>query len=207
MPATAPTPKRIATRAKLLRAAGQVLADDEGRLEMSALARVAGVSHGTAFHHFGSKDGVLCAVVEDFYDRLEGEVLLDRLDDHTDWEARERDRVRRYIAFLVTDPLGRVVQSLAQVPAVAAVEAARWERLVAVGATNIAQGQRRGVVTAEQDSALLAALVLGAARSAVGQALAQPTKPDVEALTEHIWTFLGRGLVVRSVQPATVEDH
>ena len=123
-----------ATRRRILQAAGDLLARGEGTLEMSWVAKAAGVSQGLAYHHFGSKEGMLAAVIDDFYDRIEASVLLARLDDIGDWEARERQRVQRYLDFLLEDPLGRVVIGrLAHTPAVATVESKRWERLVTVG--------------------------------------------------------------------------
>ena len=191
------SPRRAATRVKILEAAKRVLVDGEGHLEMSTMAKVAGVSHGSAYHHFGSKEGLLCAVVEDFYARLEAEVLMARLEAFTDWELRERERVRRYITVLLTDPVGRIVQRLAHSPAVAAVEATRWARLIEVGAKNVAQGQRDGAVAADQDSTVLAAMLLGAVRSAVAVAMAAPDDPSPDALTDQIWAFLRRGLEIQ----------
>ena len=191
------SPRRAATRVKILEAAKRVLVDGEGHLEMSTMAKVAGVSHGSAYHHFGSKEGLLCAVVEDFYARLEAEVLMARLEAFTDWELRERERVRRYITVLLTDPVGRIVQRLAHSPAVAAVEVTRWARLIEVGAKNVAQGQRDGAVAADQDSTVLAAMLLGAVRSAVAVAMAAPDDPSPDALTDQIWAFLRRGLEIQ----------
>lgn len=197
MPA-ARTPRTERTRAKILAAAKRVLANGDGKLEMSVMAKAAGVSHGAAYHHFGSKEGLLCAVVEDFYDRLESDVLLAKLETHEDWETRERERVRRYIVFLLSDPVGRIVQSLAHSPSVAAVESKRWSRLISVGAKNVAQGKRNGSVTARQRSELLAAMLLGAARSAVAVAMESSKDPVPDRLTDQIWVFLRRGLALRS---------
>lgn len=191
------SPRRAATRVKILEAAKRVLVDGDGHLEMSGMAKVAGVSHGSAYHHFGSKEGLLCAVVEDFYLRLEAEVLMARLDTYDDWEARERERVRRYIAFLLTDPVGRILHRLSHSPAVAAVETQRWGRLIEVGSRNVAQGQREGSVGATQDSTVLAAMLLGAVRSAVAVAMDGPDDPSPEPLTDQIWAFLRRGLETR----------
>ncbi len=194
---TAPRNKRdpVATRARILAAAGALLAEGEGNLEMSWVAKAAGVSQGLAYHHFGSKEGLLSAVVEDFYDRVEASVLMARFDEYDDWALRERDRVARYITFLLGDPLSiNVLMRLAGTPAVAAVEARRWERLIAEGARNIAEGQAQGAITAGQDSRLLAAMVLGAARAAVATEFSENTGVDPEVLADEIWRFLGAGL-------------
>ncbi len=91
---TAPRKKRdpTATRLRILEAAKTSLVAGDGSFEMSWVAKAAGVSQGLAYHHFGSKEGLLSAVVEDFYDRVEASVLMARYDDYEDWALRERDR-------------------------------------------------------------------------------------------------------------------
>jgi AcrR family transcriptional regulator len=184
-----------ATRARILEAAINLLVEGDGNLEMSWVARAAGVSQGLAYHHFGSKEGLLSAVVEDFYDRVEASVLMARFDDYEDWALRERDRVARYIEFLLGDPLSvNVLMRFAGTPAVAVVEAKRWERLIAEGARNIAEGQTRSVITATQDSRLLAAMALGAVRAAVATEFSESTGVEPQILADEIWRFLERGL-------------
>lgn len=184
-----------ATRSSILDAASGLLADGDGRLEMSWVAKAAGVSQGLAYHHFGSKEGLLAAVVDAFYDRLENDVLMSRLDDIKDWEQREATRTRRYIDYLLDDPLGPIVLSrLAHTPAIAALEAERWQRLVTVGARNIAEGQRTGQVAAREESDLLAAMVLGAIRAGVSRALTERESVDREELAADCWRFLRRAL-------------
>ena len=184
-----------ATRQRILAAAGRLLSEGEGAFEMSWVAREAGVSQGLAYHHFGSKEGLLQAVVNDFYDRVEEAVLMARLDDIDDWEEREQERVRRYIAFLLEDPLGAtMITRLSHTPAVAAVEAERWDALVSVGARNVAEGQAGGSVRAQESSELLAAMVLGSVRSAVTRAIAKGDTGVVKQLAQDIWAYARRGL-------------
>lgn len=185
----------VATRQRILDCAGQLLAEGEGKLEMAWVAKAAGVSSGLAYHHFGSKEGLLVAVVNDFYDRIEAASLMLHFDDDTDWETREMERLRLYIDFLLSDPLGIVVLTrLADAPGVAAVDAERWQRLVTAGARNIAEGQRRGVVRAPQEPELLAAMVLGAVRAAVARLLPLQNEVEAGALARAIWLYQRKGL-------------
>ena len=184
-----------ASRQRIMESAGQLLAHGDGSFEMSWVAKAAGVSQGLAYHHFGSKEGLLSALVHEFYDRAENAALMAKLENYTHWEDREQERVRRYIEFLLADPLGvTVITRLAGTPAVAAVETERWDRLVTEGSRNIAEGQSSGVVTAQQEPGLLAAMVLGAVRSAVAREFSnsQPGKPD--QLSRDIWAFIRSGL-------------
>lgn len=195
MPSNAHRRNPQAATKRILDAARQLMADGDGNFEMSWVAKAAGVSQGLAYHHFGSKEGLLSAVVNDFYDRVEESVLMARLDDIEDWEARERERVRRYIEFLIADSLAvKVITRLAGTPAVAAVETARWEKLITTGAKNMAEGQSRGTVAADIKPQLLAAMTLGAVRSAVANEFSSKRPANPAQLAEEIWGFVRRGL-------------
>ena len=89
------------------------------------------------------------------------------------------------------------MNKLSQTPAVAALEANRWRKLVAEGARNIGDGQRRGVVGSSDDPSLLAAMVLGAMRSAVVNALQDGRVESPGDLNRDIWRFLRAGLQMK----------
>ena len=74
----APTRRRDpkATRTKILASAEKLLAANNGALEMAWVAKDAGISHGIAYHHFGSREGLLKAVTIAFYNQLDDEVLM-----------------------------------------------------------------------------------------------------------------------------------
>lgn len=188
----------VATRLRLIEAANKLLVEGGGDLEMSWVATEAGVSQGLAYHHFGSKEGLISAVVNAFYDRLEEQVLMARLDEIPAWEERELLRTERYIRFLMQDSAGRLITTqMAQSPAVASVEAVRWQALVDEGARNIEEGQRQGVVGSSLDSEMLAAMVLGATRAAAVRALRSGRRSKPAVLAKRIWTFLGPGLELK----------
>ncbi|MEM1191643.1 MAG: TetR/AcrR family transcriptional regulator [Pseudomonadota bacterium] len=196
-----------ATRQRILQAAAQLLARNEGALEMSWVSKEAQVSQGLAYHHFGSREGLLEAVVNDFYDRLEAEVLMANFSEIDAWEKRETRRSERYIAFLTEDPLGpTLMNKLSQTPAVAALEAKRWRKLVTEGARNIGDGQRRGTVGSRDDPALLAAMVLGAMRSAVVNALQEGGVEKPGDLNRDIWRFLRAGLQIKEERSDAAEN-
>ena len=80
----------ITTRERLVRAAEKELIQSHGHLEMQAVAKRARVSVGLAYHHFGSKAGLIAAVVEAFYSRLDEEVFNDACRPSESW-ANRRD--------------------------------------------------------------------------------------------------------------------
>ncbi len=95
-PATAPlTARGERTRTHLLAAARQVFADQGfAATRMSDIAAAAGVSHGTVYTYFDTKEDVLAAVLDDVVADLH-EAL--RASTATDPVARIRDANNRYL--------------------------------------------------------------------------------------------------------------
>lgn len=91
---TATTPRALATRARVL-AAAQDCVRELGPLGASSneIARRAGVSWGVIQYHFGSREGILLAMIEDGFGGL-----LDALDA---FGEREPDNAHDPIALLV----------------------------------------------------------------------------------------------------------
>lgn len=181
------------SRALLVRAAGDALIAGDGAFELQDVARRAGVSIGLAYHRFGSKAGLIAAVVDHFYDELDR--AIDLADFRSlDWTEREHERLRRLVGFLYGDKLAAIVIStLARDPEVAVVEAERWRDLIAAAARNIEKGQRRGQIPAKYNALVVAALISGGVRHAVGQALASKPRPPQEELMREIWGFITGG--------------
>jgi len=119
-----------ATRGRLLEAAAAELVERDGQLEVASVAARADVSVGLLYRYFGSKAGLVAAVVEDFYDRLFAETSRARdLADGDDFASRERKRLELSVAFHYRDPLAPVILSrLSREPEVAAAEVARLAR-------------------------------------------------------------------------------
>lgn len=156
---------------------------------MQHVARRAGVSIGLAYHHFGSKGGLIAAVLEDLYDRLD-DVVMDRRFEGT-WPERERERIRLAVDFYLKDRLSSILLGrVHRAPEVVAVEEERFRRQIATGARNMAVGQAEGEIPADRDPALLAAMVLGGIRHGITLALGQERRPDPASLAEEIWRFV-----------------
>src|SRR6266700_493839 len=99
----------IKTRERLVRAAQAELIQSHGHLEMQPVAKRAKVSVGLAYHHFGSKAGLIAAVVEEFYNRLDEAAFSGAGPRSESWADRERRRIASYIAFHYDHPFAPLV--------------------------------------------------------------------------------------------------
>jgi AcrR family transcriptional regulator len=187
------TRRGAATRQKLLTAAADELIERDGALEVASVARRAEVSVGLLYRYFGSKAGLVAAVVDDFYDRLLAETG-DVRDAGDTWAARERRRLELSVAFHYREPLAEVILSrLAREPEVASVEVQRIARIVTDAARSIQRGQRRGELPEDVDARLAGAMMIGAFRVTIGEALTRRSRPDEQALCKEIWRFVAHG--------------
>jgi AcrR family transcriptional regulator len=184
-------PAPEATRQRVLAAAMRELIARDGQLEVHPVARRAKGSVGVIYHHFGSKQGLLAAVVDDFYDRFDAVVIEPNPAPGATWGEREHERTRLAVEFHYDEPLAAVILGrLAREPEVAAIEAERLARHIDAAARNIEIAQGRAEIPADLDAGLAGAMVLGGLRQAIGAALNRPQPPPRAELTEHIWRFI-----------------
>lgn len=190
------TREKTTSADRLLAAAAEELCKGDGDCEMGAVARTAGVSVGLAYHYFGSKAGLIAAVVEQFYEALDQEAMMAKLG-LRDWRERERLRVERSVAFHYRHPLAPIIlQRLRREAAVVEIEQARVARQVAEGTRNIISAQRQGTVVADLDPASAAAFTLAGMRALIAQALMLPPKerPSERELSDRIWRLIRRAI-------------
>ena len=155
------TEKGRRTRSRLLEVAGQELLE-RGFIEVASLAERAGVSVGLLYRYFANKDGVITALVEDFYDRYEEAVFSEAAPTGIHWSDFERERIVREIDFIFDEPLGRrIVGGPPVEPAGAYADARRLARHVDMAARNIVHGQNRGEISVTIDPRLAAAATCG----------------------------------------------
>ena len=192
----APTPRGRKTREKLIDAARGALIDGQGAAEITDIAKRAGVSAGLAYHHFGSKDALLAAVVEEFYERY-GQIANTRFRGES-WAQREVQRVRAVVRFFIEDPFSRTLLGpLGRSSAVVHAEAQCMAELMARGARSIAQGQADGDLPRQADPHIAAAFGLGGLRQAITLALLEDTTPDTDQLAHAIWILIAQSLGLR----------
>ena len=185
--------KKSSTRQTLLKAAREALMAGEGAAEMGVIAKGAGVSVGLAYHHFGSKAGLIAAVVEDFYDRYT-ETVNARFDGAS-WSERERKRTVALVDFFLDDDFARTLLGpLGRSPEVVNAEASCMAGMIELGARNIAAGQASGELDAQMDPMLAGAFVLGGVRQCLTVALANSDQPDRQTLADAAWRHIAHAL-------------
>ncbi|GAB4520627.1 MAG: TetR/AcrR family transcriptional regulator [Amphiplicatus sp.] len=188
-------------RARLIEAAAEALVANDGALEMADVARRAGAAAGLAYHYFGSKAGLVSAVVELFYDRYDA-VINAPMDPRERWSKRERRRLERVVDFLSAEPLAAVVLGkLGRTPEVAAVEAARRRRMIALAAHNIRNGQRSGEIGADIDPMIAGAAIIGGIDEAAAYAVENPRRVARKTLADNLWTFISGAVRLKEDRP------
>jgi len=179
---------------KILEAARACMIEGGGEFEMTEVAEAAGVSEGLAYHYFGSKSGLMTAVVAEFYDRY-GAVLNRRHDGSLPWPVRERQRMEETIAFLCADPMTAMVFGrLSRTAEVATLEAERIAEMTELAARNIALGIARGDIPPQIDVNIAGAAVTGAIRQTVMYGFGAYDEPPVEAMSEQLWRMIAGAL-------------
>lgn len=190
------------TRERLLSAAQEELIEGQGHLEMQAVARRAQVSVGLAYHHFGSKAGLIAAVVEDFYEHLDEAAFSGAELSASNWADREKERISAYVAFHYEHPFAPlVIGPLSRAPEVLDVETAFTSRQLAAGARMLEAAQRDGIVPGNLDPHLTIALMIGGIRQALIGALTAERRPDPARLTSDIWAFMAAALRLTAKSP------
>jgi len=163
----------------------------DGVLEVESVAHRAGSSVGLVYRHFGSRAGLIGSVVDDFYQRYRAEALETNPAPRATFSVRERQRIETTVNFHYHDPLDRVISQNLHLDAEVAVMEGRHRReMTALAGTVVELGQRRGEVPVDRDPALVAALVIGGPREALGAAVSSNPPPPQRALASRIWLLV-----------------
>ena len=197
------TDNGVGGRDLLIKAAAQEMVARDGALEVADVVERSGRSSGALYHHFPSKAALVAAVVGEFYDRQDAEVVFVDPAPDAHWAEREHRRTELFVRFNYSDPLAPVIlTSLAREPAVAVIEAERRERVVDQAAANIRSGQVSGEIDRAVDPGLAAALIIGGMRHAMARALLRRRRPAATRVAEEMWRFVAGGLALGERRPA-----
>jgi AcrR family transcriptional regulator len=182
------TRKGRATRERLLRAARERAIASGGHFEIAEVAEAAGVVPSLVHRYFGSKAGLVGALVDDFFDRFHAEVLDLDLDRRGDWAHHERLRLEAGVRFHYGEPFAVVLYGpLARDPEVARREADRIAAVVDRAARSIRKGQQAGELPIGVDPGLAGAAMFGAMRLVMVEALTRRKRPAPERVIEVLW--------------------
>ena len=188
---------KIGSDVRLVRAAEEELIENNGHMEMLAVAKRAGVSVGLAYHHFGSKAGLLAAVIDNFYGPLREISFGDAIPVNLAWAEREKLRVRAFIDYFYDHPFAPLVSGrLGREPEVQDIEQAHMSALLEEGARNLAQGQKQGVVSKSIKPKIVIGLLMGGLRQAIDSAVLTKRRPAKSVLRDQIWRFFESGLAL-----------
>ena len=201
--ATEPTTaKGVATRQRLLDVARRVALDTGGHIELAVVAEAAGVVPSLVHRYFGSKSGLVAALVNDFFDRFHAEVLDVDLEAEGDWAHHERLRLERGVRFHYGEPLAAVIYGpLARDPDVARTDAARIAFVVERAARSVRKGQRRGELPVGVDPRIAGAAMFGAMRLVMVEALNRSPRPAPERVIEALWRQVAAAVGIPAEKP------
>lgn len=197
------TPKGQATRQRLIDCARDHAIAHDGHVEIAGVARAAGVVPSLVSRYFGSRGGLLSALVDDFFDRLHAEVLDRDLDRHGDWAQHERMRLELGVRFHYADPFAAVLYSrLSREPEVAHTESRRIQTVIEHAAANVSRAQRRGELPKHVDPQLAGAAMFGAMTRVMVVALNRSPHPPPQRVVDVLWRQ-----VAASVQIEPARGH
>jgi AcrR family transcriptional regulator len=182
------TRKGRATRERLLVCARDIAITNDGHLEIAWVAEAAGVVPSLVNRYFGSRAGLISALLNDFFERLRVEVLDLDLDNLGTWVQHERIRLEKGVHFHYTDPAAVVIYTrLSREPEVALTENRHIDEIVKHAATNIRRGQKRGELATSIDPELAGAAMFGAMQRVMVAALGRTPRPRPERIVEVLW--------------------
>ena len=180
------------TRTRILDAARIEIVEGNGDLEVANVAKRAGVSDGLTYYHFKNKSGLINAIVNDFYTHFDDKVAGVQFEGES-WAVRERARVYAMVALFYNDPVAMIAATrLRTDPAFSKEEVERSDRLEQLGASNIANAQKKGELSPEFNPLMLASMLLAGVMSGVRTALTSTPVVPVEQAQRSVWGFVAR---------------
>jgi AcrR family transcriptional regulator len=160
------------------------------------------VSTGLPYRYFGTRSGLLIAVLDAFYERLADAAALREYEAPT-WAERERQRIHDWVTAVYADPLSPLVLGgLVGDAEVAAANTRNLHLLIELGARNIAHAQRAGELPGDRDPEFLAAATLGGTNAILSVALTRSPRPPAGDVIAEVWAVV-RGAVGLSAAAAS----
>lgn len=196
MTSVAMTARGAQARERLIEAATAELADT-GSFEVAAVARRAGVSAGLPYRYFGTRTGLLVAVVDAFYQRFCDAIAL-RVYDEPTWAQRERQRITDWVDFLYREPAAAVVLAGLGEGELATARGRWLQEMSKIGARNMAQAQSDGEIPTDRDPEYLAAATIGGTNAVVAVCLTRDPRPPADVVINQLWSFVSGAVGLES---------
>ena len=177
-------------RSRILSAAREAFIAGDGAIEMGDVARRAGVSNGLAYHYYGSKAGLLAALVDDFYARYD-EAAMAGVASTGHWAERMYHHLRAGIDFMYAEPMAGVL--LGRIGTSAEVSAAEARRQIASterAISNLRRAQARGDIDPMIDVEMAGAVIIGAVRQVLMRVFSHADRPAVAVVAERLWATI-----------------
>lgn len=196
------------TRARILQAAAEELAERDGLLEIASVTARCECSPGLIYRYFASRVDLLAAVVDEFYDRYDHWVM-----DHNPlpgghWAARERSRMQRGIHFIHHDKLAPVVLLNRQKePAVSEVEVRRLRAHLEMSIDNVKQAQKKGEIPGFINPQVACPMVMGGVREVFVQSLERRYGSNKQALLDEIMLFICRAMDIDPALALSIDEE
>jgi AcrR family transcriptional regulator len=189
------TTRGLQARDRLIGAATAELAET-GSFEVAAVARRAGVSAGLPYRYFGTRTGLLVAVVDAFHQRFCDEIAL-RVYDEPTWAERERHRIADWVDFLYSEPVAPVILAGLGEGELATARGRWLQQMSAIGARNIGQAQRDGEIPTDRDPEYLAAATIGGTNAVVAVSLTRDPRPQANVVKDQLWALVSGAVGLR----------
>ena len=205
MPEAAASRKRVQSersRERLIDAATRLFAERGYRdASVQAIGEAAGISRGSIFWHFGSKEGLLWAVVQRAFTRWEAEILVPEVAGARGEEAIAR-ALRAHRRFLTEEGstlrllFVLMFEALGPRPELAGEFARLHRDLRALATPWLVQAAAEGEFRADVDPRTIVTLIVGTLGGIVYQYLLDPDGLDVDRCYDDLERVLGRGLAL-----------
>jgi AcrR family transcriptional regulator len=197
------TAKGRATRQRLLDVARKLALSSHGDVELAKVAEAAGVVPSLVHRYFGSKSGLVGALVDDFFRRFHAEVMDVYLDDQGTWAEHERIRLERGVRFHYAEPFAAVLYgSLTRDPEVARKQTGHILFIVDRAARSVRKAQKRGELPVGVDPRMAGAAMFGTMQYVMVEAFTRTPRPSAERVIEFLWQQIAAsvGLPARSAR-------
>ncbi len=190
------------TRERLLETALELLAEKgSADTTFEAISEASGISRGSIRFHFGSKSGLLFAVVDRAFEVWENEVLAPLLDD--EGPTTFADAIDANRDFVLENPVGGrlyfvlMSEALGPNPELLPRFQELQERFRRFIRTWVEAAQRNGSVASEVDADAAAAIILGSLQGLRLQWQLDPERIDPDRVYAELTAVLDRGFAKR----------